>query len=81
MKGRQRRAKVVVARRTRRRNMIYNELIAYVERQESVGKLTVLRPLQPIEVGRMERNTRKLLKLYDQGYALAYNLKIEIAEK
>ena len=61
--------------------MIYNEQIAYVERQDSVGKLTVLHPLQPIEVGRMERNTRKLLKLYDQGYALAYNLKIEIAEK
>lgn len=58
------------------RNRVYNEQIAYVEQQENEGKLTVLRPIQPIEVGRMERDTGKLLKLYDQGYALAYDLKI-----
>lgn len=63
------------------RNRVYNEQIAYVEQQESEGRLTVLRPIQPIEVGRMERDTRKLLKLYDQGYALAYDLKITTGDK
>ncbi len=63
------------------RNRVYNEQVAYVEQQESEGRLTVLRPMQPIEVGRMERDTRKLLKLYDQGYALAYDLKITTGDK
>lgn len=62
------------------RNRIYNEQVAYIEQQESEGKLTVLRPLRPIEVGRMERDTSKLLRLYDEGYTLAYDLKITMAK-
>lgn len=60
----------------KRRNALYNEQIAYVEEQEAAGRLTVLRPERPIEVGRMERDTRKLLRLYDEGYALASALEI-----
>lgn len=58
------------------RNALYNEQIAYVEEQETAGRLTVLRPERPIEVGRMERDTAKLLRLYDEGYALASALNI-----
>lgn len=55
----------------RHRNALYNEQISLVERLESDGKLLVIRPEKPIEVDRMERDTRKLLDLYDEGYDVA----------
>ena len=42
-----------------------------VEQLESEGRLIVLRPERPIEVDRIERDTSKLLALYDEGYACA----------
>lgn len=60
----------------RRRNVLYNEQLALVERLEDKGTLTVLRPERPIEVGRIERDTRKLAALYDEGYACAQALQI-----
>lgn len=59
-----------------RRNVLYNEQLALIERLEAEGTLTVLRPERPIEVGRIERDTRKLVALYDEGYALAEALQI-----
>ncbi len=55
----------------RHRNALYNEQIELVERLESEGRLTVLRPQKPITVDRMERNTQKLVDLYDEGYECA----------
>ena len=55
----------------RHRNSLYNEQISLVERLESEGKLLVIRPEKPIEVDRMERDTRKLLDLYEEGYNVA----------
>lgn len=55
----------------RHRNALYNEQISLVERLESEGKLLVIRPEKPIEVDRMERDTRKLLDLYEEGYNVA----------
>lgn len=59
-----------------RRNQLYNEQLALVERLEAEGSLTVLRPERPIEVGRIERDILKLTALYDEGYALAEALQI-----
>ena len=53
------------------RNMMYNQQIALVEELEDKGELIVLRPQKPIEVSRMERDTAKLLALYDEGYQTA----------
>lgn len=36
------------------------------------------RPLKPVEVGRMEKDTDKLRALYDEGYAIAQQLMIEL---
>ncbi len=58
------------------RNVRYNEQLTLVERLEEEGRLTVLRPERPIEVGRIERDTRKLTALYDEGYSLAEALQI-----
>lgn len=55
----------------RQRNALYNEQVDMVERLEAEGKLTVIRPLKPITVDRMERDTDKLLDLYNEGYNCA----------
>ena len=53
------------------RNMMYNRQIALVEELEDKGRLIVVRPSQPIIVSRMEKDTAKLLDLYNQGYQAA----------
>ena len=42
-----------------------------IERLESEGRIIVIRPERPIVVGRIERDSQKLLSLYDEGYELA----------
>ena len=61
----------------RNRNEMYNKQIALVEELEEAGRLTVIRPESPIIVGRMERDTRKLLDLYDEGYRCAACIQFE----
>ena len=63
----------------RQRNALYNEQIERVERLEAEGRLIVIRPEQPIVVDRMERNTQKLLDLYNEGYRCA--AKVEFVSK
>lgn len=58
----------------RRRNRIYNEQISMIEKMEDAGEVVVIRPKRPIEVDRMERDTKKLLALYQEGYDLANSI-------
>ena len=53
------------------RNAQYNRTMEMIERLEEEGSLTVLRPVHPIEVDRMEKDTDKLRDLYQEGYELA----------
>lgn len=46
----------------------YNETIDYLEEEEKRGNVILIRPTEPILVGRMERNPEKLSKLYQSGY-------------
>lgn len=55
----------------RNRNRIYNEQISMIEQLEDAGEITVIRPERPIEVDRMERDSKKLIALYEEGYNLA----------
>lgn len=55
------------------RNAVYNRTMDMIERMEEEGRLTVIRPIKPIEVGRMEKDTAKLRALYNEGYELAMN--------
>lgn len=48
--------------------MRYNSDMELIERLEEEGRIGVIRPVKPIVVGRMERNTKRLLNLYDEGY-------------
>lgn len=56
------------------RNATYNRTMNLIERLESEGKITVIRPLKPVEVGRMEKDTSKLRTLYQEGYDVAKRL-------
>ncbi len=56
------------------RNALYNSQMEMVEQLEEMGKLTVIRPTQPIVVDRMERNVKKLLDLYNEGYEIASSI-------
>lgn len=56
------------------RNSVYNKTMDLVERLEEEGRITVIRPLKPIKVGRMEKDTAKLTELYDEGYDIAEKL-------
>lgn len=62
----------------RSRNAIYNKQISLVEELEEQGKLIILRPERPIVVDRMERNTQKLIDLYDEGYECASKIEFII---
>ena len=54
----------------RNRNRIYNEQISMIEAMEERGEIIVIRPQRPIEVDRMERDSKKLIALYEEGYEL-----------
>lgn len=60
------------------RYKVYNETIQYIEDEERKGNILVIRPELPLEVGRMERNPKKLEKLYQIGYEDARKYKDEI---
>lgn len=55
----------------RMRNLMYNKQIELVEKLENEGRLIVIRPERRVEVDRMERDTKKMLDLYQEGYDLA----------
>lgn len=59
------------------RNRRYNATLDYIEKMEDEGKLKVIRPVKPVEVGRMEKNTEKLTSLYREGYELASKFNLE----
>ena len=46
----------------------YNRVMELVENLEDQGKITVIRPINPIKVGRMEKDPAKLTALYNEGY-------------
>lgn len=50
---------------------VYNRQLEMVERMEDEGLVTVIRPLKPVVVDRIERNVRKLTELYEEGYECA----------
>lgn len=56
------------------RNAVYNRTMELVERLEDEGRIIVIRPVKPVQVGRMEKDTAKLAALYDEGYDVASRL-------
>lgn len=48
----------------------YNQQLDLVDQLEAEGKIVCIRPIRPMEVGRMEKDTDKLERLYEEGFAL-----------
>jgi predicted patatin/cPLA2 family phospholipase len=46
----------------------YNDTISHINQEEKSGNIIVLRPKEPLEVGRLERDPRKLERLFNRGY-------------
>ncbi len=53
-----------------RRVAVYNEQLELVDQLEAAGQIVCIRPQDPVEVGRMEKDTTKLERLYQEGYML-----------
>ena len=61
------------------RNLKYNQTMDLIERLEAEGRITVIRPIKPVEVGRIEKDTAKLTALYQEGYLIASKLLNDIS--
>lgn len=57
--------------RMKNRHLDYNETLDYLYEEEKKGKIFLICPEKPVEIGRVEKNREKLEKLYEEGYATA----------
>ena len=60
-----------------RRIEAYRQQLELVEQLEDEGKIICIRPERPMEVTRMEKDTAKLERLYEEGFALGERFCIE----
>lgn len=58
----------------------YNRQLEMVERLEEEGKVICIRPERPMEVTRMEKDTAKLERLYEEGFMLGEKFCKEIGK-
>lgn len=52
----------------KKRHKIYNKALNKIDELERSGQVYVFRPIEKIEVSRLEKDVNKLQKLYEQGY-------------
>lgn len=60
------------------RYIMYNETLDYIKEQEEKGNVFVIRPENPLNVGRIEKDPKKLDELYRIGYEVAEKRKEEL---
>lgn len=53
-----------------RRIAAYNKQLEMIDRMETAGQIICIRPERPMEVTRMAKDTAKLERLYEEGFAL-----------
>ena len=61
-----------------RRHLMYNEELAYLEEQESLGKILLVYPQDALPIGRTEQNEEKMRRIYAMGRAKAEEMLQEI---
>ena len=59
------------------RHVVYNQQIDLIDRLEAEGKITCIRPMRPMEVGRIENDVEKLERLYEEGFAIGEKFPVE----
>ena len=50
------------------RYIVYNEILDFIKELEDNGDVFVIRPKNPVKIGRTEKNKEKLEALYNEGY-------------
>lgn len=60
-----------LARGVRHRSDRYNDTLDFIRSEEEKGSTFVIRPDQPVNIGRIEKNPKKLRQLYREGYRCA----------
>ena len=50
-----------------KRHEIYNESVKFVEEEEEKGNIFLIRPEEPLPIGRIEHDPDKLQAVYDMG--------------
>ena len=53
------------------RHVRYNKTLEFIEKGRKMGKIFVIQPKKPIEIGRVEKDKEKLRELYEEGYESA----------
>jgi len=53
----------------RNRHVSYNETVDKILEKEKQGKVFVIRPSEPLNIGRMEKDSANVKRVYDIGYA------------
>lgn len=51
------------------RHLKYNKQLEFIKTQKELGNVYVIQPKMPVDISRIEKDTLKLKKLYEQGYA------------
>ena len=54
-----------------KRHKKYNDTLAYVKKREREGAVLVLRPQDPLSIGRVEHNPERMRQVYDCGRKVA----------
>ena len=49
----------------------YNEDLSYIEKREKEGAAFILRPQQPLSIGRIEHNPDRMRQVYEYGRDVA----------
>lgn len=51
-----------------KRHSIYNKTLKRIQKLENEGKIFVIRPKTEVKIGRLEKDTQKMIDLYNAGY-------------
>lgn len=63
-----------------RRIAAYNKQLEMIDRMEAAGQIICIRPERPMEVTRMAKDTAKLERLYEEGFALGEKFCLSVDE-
>lgn len=63
-----------------RRHIRYNKTLAYLDKEVAAGKAFVIRPRQPLNVSRVEKDKEKLKAIHEIGYQDAANCYQELRQ-
>lgn len=63
-----------LVRALKNRHKVYNETLELLRREEAAGRAFVIAPMGDLDIGRTEKDMKKLKRAYDEGYFVAEGL-------